>query len=249
VPKATREETERVVFLSDTHFPFHEQSLVESSLRFVKKLKPHRVVLNGDVNDFFQLSRFNTGLERLDTLQDELDLGNGYRANLRKAAPNAVIDETTGNHDDRIISYVQQNGRALTSLRALEPARLLNHKDLGINHHPGAGFLLRPNFLVKHGTLIRKHAGWSAKAELEAAGVSGISGHTHRLCTYRAGGLNPLSWTEQGGLMRLDPDYITGVPSWQQGAAVGFFSTKTNSFLIEEVQAVDGKLFYGGRSL
>lgn len=242
VPKATKEDTELVVFISDTHFPYHDQSLIDSSLRLIRKLNPHRVVLNGDVNDFFQLSRFNIGHQRLDWLQEELDMGNSYRAALRRAAPDAVIDETVGNHDSRIQSYVAANGRALASLRALKPSSLFLHKEYGINHHPGCGFLLRPWFLVKHGTLIRKHAGWSAKAELEAAGISGISGHTHRLATYRVGGLKPLSWTEQGGLMRLDPDYVVGAPNWQQGCAVGEFSTRRESFVVHEVPAVAGEL-------
>ena len=67
---ATTEETEIVVSISDLHVPFHDPELVNSAVRLIKKLRPHRVVLNGDVGDFFQLSRFNTELERIDLLQE-----------------------------------------------------------------------------------------------------------------------------------------------------------------------------------
>jgi hypothetical protein len=107
---------------------------------------------------------------------------------------------------------------------------------------------LRPEFLVEHGTLIRGEAGASAKAELNAAGISGISGHTHRLGTFRKAGYVQRQWTEQGGLMRLDPDYVVGLPNWQQGIVVGEFSTKSDAFVTYEVPAVEGQLRFGGNS-
>lgn len=247
VAPSTTESAERVVFLSDIHIPFQDQEVVASALRLVRKLKPHRVVINGDVADFFQLSRFNTAQKRLDSLQEEIDEANAFRKAVRKAAPNAVIDETEGNHDNRITSYVFNNARALASLTALEPETLFKYKDLEINWHPGAGFLLRPDFLVKHGTMVRQEAGATAKAEFTHAGISGISGHTHRLGKYIKAGYVQREWSEQGCLCRLDPDYIVGRPNWVQGVAVGEFSTSTGNFHLELVEARDGKLRYGGK--
>lgn len=245
VKPSTKEETEIVVFLSDQHFPYQEDGLISSSLSLIKRVKPHRVVLNGDVNDYFQLSRFNKGAERMDDLQSELDEGNKFRYNVRKAAPNAVLDENEGNHDHRITKYVAENARALVTLRALEPAKLFLWDDLAIVPHPGAGFRLRPDFLVKHGTIVRAEAGATAKAEFTAAGISGISGHTHRLATYRKGGYLQRQWTEQGTMSRLDADYVVGAPNWTQGIVIGEFSTKTPSFVTHEVPFVDGKLHWG----
>lgn len=246
VPRATKKPWERVVFLSDLHVPFHDPAVVRAALALIRDVEPRRVVLNGDIADFFQLSRFNTGQERLDTLQEEIDAANAIRLAVREAAPGALIEETQGNHDHRIISYVQANARALTSLRALEPPQLFQYAELAITPHPGAGFLLRPHFLVKHGTLVRKYPGATARAEMAAAGISGISGHTHRLATYRFAGYGPArQWTEQGGLMRLDPDYVTGPPNWTQGLVVGEFATKGETFATFEVPYIDGALRLG----
>lgn len=246
VRPATKERSETVVFVSDIHVPYDDPAAVKATLALIESVQPHRVVLNGDIADFFQLSRFNKSLERIDLLQDEIDAANAIRRAVREAAPNAVLDETQGNHDHRIISYVEANARALTSLRALDPAALFGYGELEINWHPGAGFLLRPNFLVKHGDVVRGEAGATAKAELLKAGISGISGHTHRLATYRRAGYGPpRQWTEQGGLMRLDPDYITGPPNWTQGIVVGEFSTKSDAFVIHEVPLIDGTLRLG----
>src|SRR5690349_22276797 len=81
--------SESVVFLSDLHIPYHDEAAVSSALRLIKKLRPDRVVINGDVADFFQLSRFNTAHQRLDSLQEEIDEANAFRVDVRKSAPNA----------------------------------------------------------------------------------------------------------------------------------------------------------------
>lgn len=243
VKPATSEAWERVVFLSDVHVPYQDKPLVESALRLVRQWQPHRVVINGDVADLFILSRFNQSQERMDSLQDDIDEANDFRRSVREAAPQAVIDETLGNHDDRTLTYVKQNARALYSLRALQPENLFAYKELGITHHPGCGFLLRPGFLVKHGTIVRGEAGASAKGELLAAGISGISGHTHRLGSYSRAGYVERSWYEQGCLCRVDPDYVKGgVPNWQQGIAIGEFSTRSDAFQVQLVPGVDGEL-------
>lgn len=244
---ATTEETETLVSLSDIHFPYADTALVDSALRLIKKLKPHNVVLNGDVNDFFQLSRFNTGLHRMDDLQDEIDMGNDFRAAVRKAVPNARIMENLGNHDSRIISYVEQNARALKSLRALDPEHLFEYVKHEILSFPGAGFRIRPEFLIKHGTIVRGAAGASAKGEMEKAGISGISGHTHRLAPFRKSGYSNRVWWEQGCLCRLDPEYVVGPPDWVNGIVVCQFSTSSSAFLVEPAEAVGDHLVYGGK--
>lgn len=245
VKKATKEETELVVVVGDLHVPYQDTDAVEAAVALIKDIQPHRVVINGDVADFFQLSRFNDGLERLDDLQAEIDEANAFRKSIRDAAPNALLEETEGNHDHRLRSYVAKNARALTSLRALEPENLFDYKALGITWHPGSGFRLRENFIVKHGTLVRKHAGATAKAEQDNSGISGVSGHTHRLATYKRSGYTYNQWTEGGCLCRLDPDYIVGAPDWQQGLVVGEFSTKSNNFLIHEVPYFQGRMRLG----
>ena len=239
----TTGDTEVVVFISDIHVPYQDIGLLESSIDMIRELQPDRVVINGDVADFFQLSHFNTTRSRIDELQSDIDLGNDVRRRIREAAPNAILDETEGNHDNRLTTYIERNAAALKSLRALKPEKMFLYDELEINWHPGCGFLLRPHFLVKHGTFVSDTPGGSAKKELTRAGISGISGHVHRLQTYRISGYSYRQWTEQGGLMRLDADYVKGgVPNWQQGICIGEFSVSTDSFVVHEIPVFQGKL-------
>lgn len=245
--KRSKASQEVVCFITDIHAPYHDSGALQSALEVVRAVQPDRLVNMGDTADFFQISRFWDGIDRLDSLQSDLDTSNEIRRQFRSAAPNAIFDECEGNHDNRLRTYIQLNAKPLMSLDSLKPENLCAWKELEISPHGENGFLLRPHFLVKHGTIARQEAGATAKAECLQAGISGISGHVHRLSTYRKEGYVRREWTEGGCLCRLDPDYIKGgAANWTHGMAVGTFSTKTDSFVIEQVQSFDGKFIYGG---
>ncbi len=246
VRPATRDAWERVIFLSDLHFPYQDQAVCDAALELIRDYEPHRVVLNGDLNDFWALSRFNKSHEREDYLQDEIDERNEYVARLRDLAPSAVIDETEGNHCSRIRTWLMANAKPLHSLRAVQPANLFHHREHAINWHPGCGFMLRPYFLVKHGTRISSIPGGTARAEAMANLSSGISGHAHRAERFhKTGAAGRLEWTVTGTMSRCDPEYVTGMPDWEQGCAVGEFSTRTEAFLVTQVPWMDDALRFG----
>src|SRR5665213_3553343 len=246
LPRATRAATEVNVIISDIHVPWYDKNILDSAINLIEAVDPHRIGINGDINDFFSISSFNKGLSRLDSLQEEIDLGNRVRERVRQAVPNALIDETEGNHESRIKDYVAKNARALTSLRNLDPASLFAWAENQITPHGTNGYRVRPHFLIKHGSMIRAGSGNTAKAEQLASGVSGVSGHTHRLGKYRRDGYMPRQWNEIGCLCRLDPDYVDS-PDWEHGMAVVYLSTKSDAFQIDMVSSYKGRFKYGGK--
>jgi predicted phosphodiesterase len=245
--QTTTELFETVVSISDIHFPYHNKQLLESTLLVMEDIQPHVIVINGDVNDFFQLSRFNQGLERLDELQEEIDMGYRFRRNLREMFPNATIRENLGNHDERILSYIENNARSLASLRALKPEVLLGLDELDISLFGRGGHRIRPEFVFEHGHVVRGEAGASAKARLTNTLISGLMGHTHRMAEYPKFGYRNLTWYEQGCLCSRNADYKIGETNWQPGFAVCHFSTKTENYHVELVRAVHNGYIYGGK--
>lgn len=243
----TNELFETVVSISDIHFPYHSKQLLESTLLLMHDINPHVVVINGDVNDFFQLSRFNQGLERLDDLQEEIDMGVEFRKTVRDMLPDAVIRENLGNHDERILSYIENNARSLSSLRALKPESLLGLDELDITLFGRAGHRIRPEFVFEHGHVVRGEAGASAKARLTNTLISGMMGHTHRMAEYPKFGYRNLTWYEQGCLCDRNAEYKIGETNWQPGIAVCHFSTKTENYHVELVRAVSQGYIYGGK--
>lgn len=243
----TKDLFETVVSISDIHFPYHNKQLLESTLLLIGDIQPDVVVINGDVNDFFQLSRFNQGLERLDDLQEEIDMGVEFRKTLREMLPDAVMRENLGNHDERILSYIENNARSLSSLRALKPESLLGLEELEITLFGRAGHRIRPEFVFEHGHVVRGEAGASAKARLTNTLISGMMGHTHRMAEYPKFGYRNLTWYEQGCLCDRNAEYKIGETNWQPGIAVCHFSTRTDNYHVELVRAVSQGYIYGGK--
>lgn len=238
-------EAERVLFLSDLHFPFQDQPVLDQVISLICDDSFDRIVINGDLVDFYDISRFVS--KKHVPIEDELKLTKTFLSQLRTVY-DGPIDYTIGNHELRMEMYLRTDAKKLAGLECLELPNLLELDGFGITLHDEEGFLLRPHFLVYHGTVVRKHSGWSAKGELEKWGVSGISGHTHRLESYHVTNMQGTrAWWEQGCLCSVDAEYVTGVPNWQQGFAIGEFSYDSRWFHVERVPVLGGRLRYRGK--
>jgi hypothetical protein len=236
-----------VAGVNDIHVPFHDAELIDASIDLFKDIQPDLFILNGDIQDFFGLSRFNRAMERLNELQPELNQGKAIRRAYRDAMPNAEMHETLGNHEERLLTYPGFNAPALKSLNALKPNVLMGLDELEINHWPRNGFRLNENFLVEHGNAIGKNAGDSARKRLNETLISGVMGHCHRLGMASRSGYNEIAWYETGCLCMLNPDYVSGEANWQQGVWVGTFSTRSTNYNIQLIPAVGRGFIFNGK--
>jgi hypothetical protein len=106
---------------------------------------------------------------------------------------------------------------------------------------------LLPKFILKHGNVVRKWSGWSAKGEWERYGKSGASGHVHRLGMFFHRDWNGNHvWAETGCLCSLNPDYMRD-PDWQQGFVVASFERSTGAFQVEPVYIHRGNAVWRGK--
>lgn len=248
VAKTTTERFERGIMITDPHVPYHNSALFAAACELISDFDPHFLVLGGDTNDFFGISRFNMSNERVDDLQAEIDLGNEYRTGLRNAAPNAIMRENLGNHDERIVTYIANRAKQLHSIRALKAENLFMLDELEITLYGREGHRVRPEFVFEHGHVVRKDAGASAKSRLDATLISGAMGHTHRLGDARRTGYRDLRWFEGGCLCQPTPDYVVGEANWQPGISVYHFDTKNDHiFNVELVAAMGNSFIYGGK--
>lgn len=231
---------ELLVRLNDLHFPFEDTQVVNLQLKFCKLTQPDIIVID-EWHDFYPLSRFDKNPKHVEDLQMELDIVENYIGKLRKNCPKARIILLDSNHLDRLRKYLWGDARALHSLRALDIEQLLNLEKHRIEfkknwtHH---------GVLFKHGTVVRKFSAYSGKGEFEKENVSGVSGHTHRLGLYfhttRAG---MRFWIESGCACRLDPEYIDGVPNWQNGFSTVTFIDGTP--FPQVLPIIDGTIVWG----
>lgn len=237
----------KIITLCDAHVKHEDPRAIDASFQVCKKLQPDIIILH-EWHDFYDLSKFDKNPNRStdENLQGEIDTVFKYFKRLRTLCPRSRIILLNSNHLERLRKYMWHQSPAVSPLRALEIQSLLRLKELNIEFMEN---FVYKKVMFKHGDVVRKFAGYTAKGEFEKEGMSGCSGHTHRLSTYYTrlrGGF--YVWVESGCLCKLDPQYINGVANWTQGFSIFTFDKKGNHFVAQVIPIIDGRCDYGDKS-
>lgn len=211
-----------VVVAGDFHFPYHDPYAVSLFLKFVSWLQPHTIVLNGDIIDFYSLSKYDKDPRRLLSLQDEIDTAVLFLRLLRKICPKSKIYFIEGNHEERLRRWLSRHPE-VSCLRALTITQLLELNSLKIQYVPYEQYLMpSTQYILHHGTITRSQSSYTARANVDSWCMSGINNHTHRMGTYYKSALGmKVKWFENGCLCSLHPEYVKGPPvNWQHGFCV-----------------------------
>lgn len=237
----------KVLFIPDIHAPFHDKKWLASLILFIKFFKPKTIFIMGDVVDFYAISKFVKDPKRALELQDELDSAHKVLADIKKVSGTAKVILIRGNHEHRLQRYLWTTAQELSGLRSLSVPELLELDELGIEYVERGRYNFH-GIIIKHGNIVRKFSSYTAKAELERHGTSGVSAHTHRAgVNHYSNDSGHHAWWELGCGCRLDPEYMEGEkPNWQQGWGVGYFKERSKRFHIDFVPFVDDKAFYNG---
>lgn len=245
------------VLYGDTHFPFHDESALRVVAQVIRTAQPDVVIHMGDLLDTYHLSRFDHDPKRMKGLQEEVDLARAHLAAFRVLAPKARFIYLEGNHEDRLrraLWSMPPHAQALMALEAVQGVltwpKLLGLDELDIEFYAYGDQSKReflPKFLVKHGNVVRKLSGYTARAEMDKYNKSGASGHTHRLGAFfhRDSNGNHI-WAETGCTCLLNPEYAQD-PDWQQGCVVMTFEPHTGAFQTELVYIHEGSAVFRGK--
>lgn len=241
-------ECEKAIFLGDWHYPLADEHTAEIAFKFLSWFKPHALFILGDFLDCGSVSKFVNNPDRALDLQADCDAGAAVLKRLRRTCPGATIKVLEGNHERRIVKYLWSGAKELSKLRCLQLPNLLQLGDIGALYYDVYQPVRWHGLHVEHGDRASKHSGYTARAMLEARGVSGISGHTHRLgAYYRTDESGVKAWFENACLCRLDMEYIIGAANWQHGFSLGFSAPGKKRWNLEQCPIVDHVLFYAGR--
>lgn len=250
----------RGVVFSDIHAPFHDKRAIALAAQVAKWWKPTVAIFNGDDLDCYRLSRFSQNPDRTERLQDEIDLWHiEVAAPLLAALPPAPkttaeggqrikvisqIDDgtcrrfkTRGNHEQRLEEVLWTNP-GLFGLRSLDLAVLMELDRLNIEYAP-LKVLFGTTLEVSHGTRVRPHAGYTARAESEKRrfGISTITGHVHRAGSYTTRTVSGnVRAQEAPCLCQLEPEYVDDPDwvDWTQG--VTLFEIRDGKLRIDAVE-------------
>ncbi len=235
-----------IVSLTDWHCPYHDEKALEVALAFCKLIQPQIIIIH-EAHDFYSLSSFDKDPNRINSLQEEIDQVTKYFWALRKLCPKSRIILLGSNHLYRLRKYLWRQAPAFAGLRSLEIPKLLDLDTFKIEYKDTFTFR---DVLFKHGNKVSSHSAYTAKKEFEKEGMSGVTGHTHRLGQYYAtkrGG--SYTWIESGCLCDLNPEYIEGTPDWQHGISLVSFEPKGKHFYAYPIPIVNYEIHWGDTTI
>lgn len=227
----------RVLFASDIHFPYESVEAWNLFLGLVPALAPDRIVLGGDVVDFYAVSHFLTDPLRRFSIQDDIDHAVKQLLRLRKAAPDARIDFFQGNHELRLQKYLFSKAAELSGLRCLTLPELLQFSKLEVKQW------VETNQKYKIGRLWLLHGDQVVSSQINPARqlaqrlhVHALCGHVHKFSHHSdhgLGGKERGAWTN-GCLCMLNPEYAYN-PQWANGFTLIDF-VDDGLFAVEPIQ-------------
>lgn len=245
------------VHYSDSHIPYHDERCDNILYQVLDYLNPHMVVNHGDLMDCEEISRWPKDPYDRTSLKEEIQLAAKHLGVVHSLTPDAEHVLLEGNHEDRLrrtiwsLAESRQAGEVLTLdpvREALQWPSLLGIGELGWDVLPYPRHrVLFDRLILKHGNTVRKHAGYSAKAEYDKYGKSGLSGHTHRQGMYSHRDYNGTkAWWEIGMMGRIREDYVDHA-NWSQGFAVVSWDADRTRFGVELVTILDGVTYFRGQ--
>ena len=235
----------KVLILSDVHIPYHDETALETAIAFGKKKKPDVIILNGDIGDFYGVSRHDKDPRR--SLSDELDALRQFLFYLRAQFPKARILYKIGNHEARMEMFLVKNAPVLLGVADFELPVLLKFSELSIELVPSLTLIRLGNLPIYHGHELPQ--GMSSPVN-PARGIwmrvqeSLICGHWHRTSEHtESTGLNKKlsSCWSTGCLCDLSPDYAI-VNRWNHGF-VWVETQADENYEVSNHKIINGKVY------
>lgn len=242
-PKGDRK---MVAIIGDTQHPFHDAKSLAVVEQFLEELQPDYLFYNGDMQDFYQISKFDKDPRRITEMQSDIDSTRAMFRHHKVILPNTDKKLLGGNHEDRLQKFLWTKASEFSSLQCLSISELFHLEEYEIDYIPyECGVMINDVFLIIHGSFVSAHSSYTAKRMFERHGGCGICNHSHRGGTYyKRNRFGVFGWWENFCLCSLEPDWIR-YPDWQQGFSLVHFFGK--HFWVEQMPIIDHEFIYGGK--
>jgi len=235
----------RALILSDVHLPYHSMEALQLALEYGEKRKPTLILLNGDLFDFYAISRWETNPKMRD-FPAEVRAGKFFLGGLRKRFPKARIIFREGNHEERWEKYLRLKAPDLLGLPDFEWESVYGLEEFRIERIGDK----RPVRLGELNTLhgheyvfaisnpVNPARGLFLRAKCHA-----LCGHFHQPAQHSEKNVEQklvTTWST-GCLCDLTPEYRPLNP-WGHGFAFVEIG-KDGSFAVDNLRIVNGKVW------
>ena len=209
--------------LSDVHVPYHNEMAVKAAVEFLKTQKLAGILLNGDIADFYAISRYVKDPAHRD-FKGELEAVREFVAWLRGTFPGIPIVYKAGNHEERWTHWLWQHAAEISDDPRMSLVAWLNLADHGVEWVEDQRPIMLGKLPVLHGHELPK--GMAAPVNVARGAFlrtlsTVLVGHSHRTSNHAESDM----WHRETGcwstgcLCDLRPDYAR-INRWNHGFAV-----------------------------
>lgn len=180
----SKQTLQRVLILSDLHFPFQDNRAIKNALSLGKQNKVTKIILNGDVIDFHAISRFIKNPNKRN-LHQEIELTKQFIYSIRKQFPNIPIIYKSGNHSERLTTYLWTKAEEFSDLPELSLQNLLHFKENKIRFSPKDEVIKLGKLSIIHGHEVGNICTvYPARSLFMTCNSSTLAGHCHRQSSF-----------------------------------------------------------------
>lgn len=213
----------KVLFIPDTHVPYHDVKKFELMLRAARFFRPDIIVILGDFADFYAVSSHDKAPDRSRSLKDEVREVNAALTQIQELGAERVI-YVSGNHEDRYDRYISTRAPEFFGMASLK--EIFKIEERGWEWVPYKSHLTLGKLHITHDC---GKAGANAHMQAQATFEGNvIIGHTHRMAYSVVGNAegNPHVCAMFGWLGDTEScDYLHAIQikrSWAHGFGIGY---------------------------
>lgn len=235
-----------ILFISDLHVPYHDIKALTCAIKFGKEKKVNTVFINGDLIDFYPISRFSNRKRKSD-FQEEIRKAKEVLTVLRNEFPDAAFYMLYGNHDNRLEDYLATKAPELLGTAEFQLNVLLEFDKFKIKHFEDTTLVKIGKLTVTHGHLLIKGifapvnpargAFLRAKAHVIISHVHNPSTHTEKTIKDEI-----ISTYSTGCLCELNPDYNPFGNNFSHGFA-HITVSDGGKFRVDNKRVIDGEIY------
>jgi hypothetical protein len=231
--------------------PFWRHCFIETA----KRVRPEKIVLNGDCLDLPEFSRYTQDPREWDVI-GRIKWLHQFLRDLREASPDSEIVYIAGNHEERLLIHLSEATPALkvvlSDLHGFTVSKLLGLEEFGINFVSRADLSaftahdikkeLRKNYHILYDCLLAHHF-----PEGRAMGLPGWNGHHHKYQSwpFYSPMFGSTQWMQLGCGHQQAATYCAG-EKWSLGFLLAHVDTQTKHSQFEYVELRDHAMI-GGR--
>jgi len=235
----------RYAILQDLHIPYHDADATETALTWLEQQHPTHMILNGDVADFFAVSKWENDPRRRN-LAGELAMVQQFLGHLRGRFPKCAIVWNIGNHEERWERYLWVKAPELVGVPQFSYESIFKTADHGVRISSDKRPLRLGKLNVIHGheysfpisNPVNPSRGLFLRAKTHAC-----CGHFHQSSNHSERTLEQLvvgTWSF-GCLCQLHPRYRP-LNNWNHG--FGFVEvTDGGTFQVHSKKIINGEVY------